>query len=108
MLNAPTEQELAALPRLYSTKSTPVEDKIVHMRFFLVGFNWYAVEYDGQDTFMGFVVVHGNANSAELGYFSLSELRGISLKGLEVDCDIHWKPIPAKNLGIATNSIVIA
>jgi len=28
-------------------------------------------------------------------YFSLVELMGISIHGLEIDHDLYWKPIPA-------------
>ena len=64
-------------------------------------FDWYAVTFDGQDTFMGFVVVHGDPSNAEYGYFSLSELRGITHIGMKVSRDLNWEPIPARCIGIA-------
>jgi len=101
MRSAPTENELAALPKLHSTKAIPDGDKIIHMHFFLPGFDWYAVTFDGQDTFMGFVVVHGDPANAEYGYFSLSELQRIAHNGMKVSRDLNWEPIPARCIGIA-------
>lgn len=100
MQNPPTASELAAIPRLYSTQGIPLPDKIVHIHFFLAGFHWYAVEFDGRDSFRGFVVVHGDPAGVEWGYFSLSELRGIRHDSLEVGRAVFWKPIPAKNIGL--------
>ncbi|MCL1985210.1 MAG: DUF2958 domain-containing protein [Betaproteobacteria bacterium] len=100
MRNAPSENALAALPRLYSTESILVGDKIIHMRFFLPGYDWYVATFDGQDAFMGFIAVHGDTANAVWGYFSLSELKKIKLSGVEVDRDMDWNPIPAKDIGI--------
>lgn len=104
MWNTPTEQELAALPGRYSTADTPAGDKIIVMHFFLAGFDWYAVKFDGRDTFFGFVSVHNDPASAERGYCSLSELREISLNGMEVDRGLFWKPVSTKDAGITPNS----
>jgi hypothetical protein len=105
MWNAPTQQELAALPLLYGTEAVPSGDKVVVMHFFRAGFDWYAVEFDGRDTFMGFVAVCGDPASSEWGYFSFSELQGIRFNGLEVDRDLYWKPAPAKDIGIVANAL---
>ena len=100
MWNTPKEHDLVALPPLYSTEGIPNGDKIIHMHFLLGGFDWYAVEFDGRDTFFGFITALNDPSSAELGYFSLSELRGITLNGQEVDRDLYWNPVPAKDVGI--------
>ena len=100
MLNMPNRNELEALPRLYSTESVPAGDKIIHMRFFLPGYDWYIVTFDGRDTFMGFIVLSGDTFSAEWGYFSLSELKKIRFMDNEVERDLDWKPIPARDIGI--------
>ena len=48
---------------------------------------WYATEFDGDDTFFGFV--RGFEN--ELGYFSLSELKNVRLPfGLGIERDLHF------------------
>jgi len=102
MWNRPKEHDLAALPRLYSTADIPIGDKIIHMHFFFGGFDWYAVEFDDRDTFFGFVSVHNDPLDSEWGYFSLSELQGITVNGLEVDRDLYWEPVPARDVGITT------
>lgn len=104
MWNTPSSHELAAIPRLYSTTSIPARDKVIRMHFFLASYDWYVVEFDGRDTFMGFVAVHGDPASSEWGYFSLSELCAISLNGMEVDRDLHWEPATAGKLGIVTST----
>lgn len=101
MLNAPTASELAIFPPLHSTASVATGHKIINMRFFLADFNWYAVEFDGQDTFMGFVAVCGNPAEAEWGYFSLAELQRIKHNGLAVDRDPGWEPVQARAVGLA-------
>ena len=56
---------------------------------------WYATEFDGKDTFFGFVL----GDYPELGYFSLSELRLIRGRlGLPVERDRSFKPTPLREL----------
>ncbi len=58
------------LPPLYATENT--KDSLVICRFFLPGYRWtwYAIEFDGQNIFWGYVA----GDYPELGYFSLSEI----------------------------------
>jgi hypothetical protein len=50
---------------------------------------WYAVSFDGQDTFFGLV----EGQEKELGYFSLAELQGVrGPMGLPIERDLHWTP----------------
>ena len=100
MLNAPTRNELAALPRLFSTKAIPAGEKVIHMRFFLPGYAWYIVEFNGSDTFMGFIVMDGDTANAEWAYFTFSELQGINRNGVGIKRDSDWKPTAAKDIGI--------
>jgi len=52
---------------------------------------WYVLEFDGKDTFFGYV----DGDYAELGYFSLSELESIKGPlGLKVERDLYWEPKP--------------
>ncbi len=51
MWNIPTEEQLAAIPRLYETEHVDLKDKLIHLHFFLGGCDWYAVEFDGSDLF---------------------------------------------------------
>ena len=42
--------------------------------------------------FFGFVVLNGNLDMAEWGYFSLEELDQIKMLFVEIDRDLHWAP----------------
>ena len=59
------------LPPLRATSQQ--KDPMVICKFFFPDFHWtwYAIEFDGEDTFFGFV----DGDFPELGYFSLSELK---------------------------------
>jgi len=54
------------------------------------GWTWYAIEFDGNDLFFGYVV----GIEPELGYFTLTELsefRGVL--GLPIERDLWFKPM---------------
>lgn len=77
------------LPVLYAQEN--VQDPMVICKFFTVWshWTWYAIEFDGNDTFFGYVA----GDFPELGYFSLSELQ--SLKGpmgLTIERDMYFRP----------------
>ena len=92
MWNKPNESELAKIPAFYSSEETPLKEKMIHMHFFIGGCDWYAVEYDPADrSFFGFVILNGDYDSAEWGYFSLDEIASLKVKYLEVDRDLHWQ-----------------
>jgi len=79
------------MPRLYSTEKD--SDPFVQAMFFLpdAQWTWYAIEFDGQDAFFGYVVGLEN----ELGYFSLSELESVRGPfGLRVERDLYFEPVP--------------
>lgn len=93
MWNTPNKERLVRIPGLYATESTPLQQKVIHLHFFLAGSDWYAVEFDGKDIFWGFVVLNGDYRNSEWGYFSLQELQAIRVCGfLEVDCELeeYW------------------
>jgi hypothetical protein len=76
------------LPAIYSTEGA--EDSKVVVKFFnpAGAGTWYATEYDGEDTFFGYVTGLGYD---ELGYFSLSELAGFKGPfGIGIERDLHW------------------
>lgn len=84
-----TKEILERLPKLYSTENVSADDKIAQVHYFspYSGWNWYAVEFDGEDTFFGLV----EGFEVEWGYFQLSELTGVGLWGgelpaIERDC----------------------
>jgi hypothetical protein len=79
------------IPPLYSQEN--VKDPIVYAKYFMPDshWTWYVLEFDGKDTFFGYV----DGDYQELGYFSLSELESIrGPLGLEVERDLYWKPKP--------------
>lgn len=83
------------LPPLYSTEGIELEEKTAIVKFFTPDSNWtwYAVEYDGNDLFFGYVV----GFVGEWGYFSLSELKSVrGPLGLPIERDLHFDPQPIK------------
>jgi len=77
------------LPPLYSQEHE--EDPLVICKFFTPDSNWtfYALEFDGEDLFFGWVV----GFEKELGYFRLSELlQARGPLGLPVERDLQFSP----------------
>ena len=77
------------LPLLYSQEHE--EDPLVICKFFTPDSNWtwYALEFDGEDLFFGWVI----GFEQELGYFCLSELaEARGPLGLAIERDIHFSP----------------
>ena len=95
MWNEPKLEELNRLPKLYETESVELQDKIIQMHFFIGGTDYYVAEFDGDDMMWGFVILNGDMQMAEWGYISLSEIKDIRCGFVEVDFDLHWKPVKA-------------
>ena len=77
------------LPPFYSQEN--IENPYVICKFFYPDFSWtwYAMEFDGVDTFFGLV----DGFEQELGYFSLAELQSVRGKlGLPIERDRYFKP----------------
>ena len=77
------------LPRLGETDLEP--NPVVRAKLFFPDFswNWFAIEFDGEDTCYGYV----DGDFPELGYFSLSELRRNRGKlGLSIERDRYFRP----------------
>lgn len=86
-----------ALPALYSQDGKGL-DAIAVVKFFnpTGAQTWYATEFDGEDTFFGFVT---GFDYGELGYFSLSELAAIRGRfGLGIERDMYWTPCPLREV----------
>lgn len=83
------------LPTLRAQENA--SDPVVHAKFFnpCGAATWYVLEFDGEDTFFGYVNL-GDHDNAELGYFSLAELQSIRVFGgrLGIERDLHWDPTP--------------
>ncbi len=91
-----TKELLKGLPRLYSQEEKGLA-ALARVKFFTPDSNWtwYASEFDGEDVFFGLVVGH----EAELGYFSLAEIKGIrGYLGLPVERDLYFRPTSLREL----------
>ncbi len=90
-----TKQLTQRLPKLYEQENNT--DPMVICKFFLpmTKWTWYAIEFDGKDTFFGYVV----GDYPELGYFTLSELKDIEGPyGLKVERDMYFDPQPLSKI----------
>ena len=90
-----TKELRKKLPPLGATANE--KDPMVICKFFFPDFHWtwYAIEFDGEDIFFGYVV----GDFPELGYFSLSELKSVRGKlNLPVERDLHFKPCKLSTL----------
>ena len=88
-----TKANKNALPALYAQSELPANEAMCHVKFFGIGsagaWTWYAMEFDGEDTFFGYVV----GPYPELGYFSLAELTSLKWMGIPaVERDRNWSP----------------
>lgn len=72
------ENRMELLPKVISDKLPKLfeqawlgEDAVIFIKYFIPQANkaWYVTEYDGKDTFFGFMT----GGEVELGYFSLHE-----------------------------------
>ena len=93
-----TQEIRDTLPPLYDSEKHPEKESIAVVKFFspYSQWTWYAVEFDGEDTFFGLV----DGFEMEYGYFSYSELEAVTVFGgvpaIERDC--HWSPRPVKEI----------
>ena len=100
MWNVPDRGQLDQIPRLYETENVPAENKLIYLHFFFGGCDWFIAEYDGDDLFFGFAILNSDYEMAEWGYISFSELKSISIDGLEIDRNIYWTPTKACDIDL--------
>jgi len=100
MWNEPTKERLSQIPRLYETEHVPLKEKIIHLHFFIGGCDWYIAEYDGGELFWGFAILNSDFDMSEWGYISFTELKGINIGGIEIDCELteYFPPQKASNI----------
>ena len=94
MINRPTESELAQLCEIPAAENTPLEERVVHMHFFLGNSAWYMAGYDPRSqVFYGYVIPDNDYARAGWGRFSLSELDRLR-QGADdqVVRNLDWKP----------------
>ena len=76
------------LPELYSQEDLQDDAKAI-VKFFTpwANWTWYALEFDGEDRFFGYVV----GDYPEYGYFSLKELESVNGPfGLKIERDKYF------------------
>ena len=76
-----TKEIREKLPPLYSQDGKGFA-AVAQVKFFYAygSGEWFATEFDGEDTFFGWVQHIGGNPGGEFGYFSLSELESISAR----------------------------
>ena len=93
-----TQEIKGTLKPLYNSEKHPEMEAIAQVKFFspYSQWTWYAIEFDGVDTFWGLV----DGFEMEYGYFSYSELEAVSVFGgvPAVERDCHWSPRPVKEI----------
>jgi len=89
-----TKELVVQLPPLYAQQDQG-RDAVIYAHYFspYTNWDWYALEYDGEDTFFGYVCGFEN----ELGYFSLTELSDAVVNVgdavlFAVERDVYWQP----------------
>ena len=94
MLNRPTESELLELAQIKVDKDAPLEDRVIHMHFFLDGHDWYVSEYDPRRRhFFGYMIPNDDYHLARWGYFCFDELdRARKNANAEVVRNTSWHP----------------
>lgn len=78
------------LPKIGATDGLSAEQKFLAVKFFNPGGagTWYGIEFDGTDSFFGYVTGLGEDS---LGYFSLAELESVRTRlGLKIERDLYW------------------
>ena len=91
-----TKEILKRIPNIGQTEKIPVEDKIIHVKFFGgCAASWYIAEYDPETGEMfGFADLYGNGDG-EWGYIDFNELKSIRFPPfrLPVERDMHFGPV---------------
>ena len=91
-----TKANRSSLPPLYAQEKAG-EKAVAYVKFFTPdsSWTWYAMEFDGNDTFFGLVDGH----EKELGYFSLTELKSVrGGLGLPIERDLYFEPTKINEL----------
>lgn len=88
----------AKIPKLYSTENVPEPEKVLVAKFFfpMGRGTWYVTEGEknaqGDWEFFGYVVSPLGPDCDEWGYFTLSELESVQVKGLKIERDLYFEP----------------
>ena len=93
LMNAELAESLKKFP-LYSQDGKKADAVVVAKYFFpATALTWYVTEGRKEnDDYLFFGLVVGMDTSAEMGYFSLSQLSELNVCGLKVERDIYFQP----------------
>jgi hypothetical protein len=95
-----TKENWKQLPKLRAQDG--YADPIAYVKFFFPAGRrtWYATEGDEKTGEMYGWVLGNTPQDDELGYFSLPEMEGVVVRGLKIERDRYFRPMPlswAKN-----------
>ena len=88
------------IPELYAQEDVKSGDQVVHVKLFDPSGRWtlYATEFDGKDTFFGYVLSPISPDCDEWGYSSLREIQSTrGTLGLPMERDLYFDPIKVKD-----------
>ncbi len=90
------------IPRLGTNSEVPLDEMVVYTKFYdpTSRWRWYVLQFDGENTFYGFVLT---TNHALAGQFTLTELEGLryrhhTLGEVGVERDTYFRPLTVKEL----------
>lgn len=92
-----TKELTRKIPKLYQTERVELPYKVAYAKFFhpISNWQWYVIEYDGQDSCWGLAV----GQETEFGYFSLQELSQAGY-GLPIERDRYFRPTQVQDLPV--------
>jgi len=91
MKNQPTNEQLDEIPGLYETDDIQMKDKIIYLHFTFGACDWFVAEFNGNDTFFGFVILNDDYEMAEWGYISFESLKKVNINNQQIEHDHNWK-----------------
>jgi len=92
MWNKPTEEELARLPDYRIATDMPLEEIVIHMRFYIGNCYWLIAGYKPSHRMLFGFANLGDDQMAEWGAIPLKDLEEINIEGVEVNRDLFWEP----------------
>ncbi len=88
------------MPALYGTEEVPLDERVIHLHYFVGRCDWWLVEYDPKERQAFGYACLGDPHMAEWGYVDLTELERIQVDQVVVERDLHWTPRKAKEANL--------
>jgi hypothetical protein len=83
------------IPKIGETENQKDPVAVIKLFHPMSNWAWYITEYCSEDK-LCFGLVDGHEK--ELGYFALDELEALKIRGLGVERDLHWTPVPLSKI----------